>query len=166
MLGSLRLGLLLPITALLTLGIIQIRSFQLTPEPIERHPDLPPPHFKDCTHLYLDVGSNIGVQVRKLFEPNRYPNAPIHSLFKKTFSKAKKLCALGFEANPLHTKRLKEIQNCYYRKKWNIHFFTERVVSTSNNKSQLFMFDTRWGAMGDKNRASSVIRNFYLWKTI
>ena len=28
-----------------------------------------------CWHVYLDVGSNIGVQVRKLFEPERYGGA-------------------------------------------------------------------------------------------
>ena len=38
-----------------------------------------------CHHVYLDVGSNIGVQIRKLFEPERYPDAPIHSFFTQNF---------------------------------------------------------------------------------
>ena len=25
-----------------------------------------------CRHVYLDIGSNIGVQIRKLFEPRKY----------------------------------------------------------------------------------------------
>ena len=28
-----------------------------------------------CQHVYIDVGSNIGVQLRKLFEPAKYPKA-------------------------------------------------------------------------------------------
>ena len=38
-----------------------------------------------CYHVYLDVGSNIGVQVRKLFQPKEYPNAPALEVFKKSF---------------------------------------------------------------------------------
>ena len=34
-----------------------------------------------CYHVYLDAGSNIGAQVRKLFEPKRYPQAYVHSIF-------------------------------------------------------------------------------------
>ena len=29
----------------------------------------------DCSSVYLDVGSNIGVQIRKLYEPHKYPNS-------------------------------------------------------------------------------------------
>jgi len=38
-----------------------------------------------CWHIYLDVGSNIGVQVRKLFEPHRYPKADILPYFESYF---------------------------------------------------------------------------------
>ena len=34
-----------------------------------------------CYHVYLDVGSNIGVQIRKLFEPEKYADAHIHKIF-------------------------------------------------------------------------------------
>ena len=34
-----------------------------------------------CYHVYLDVGSNIGVQVRKLYEPRKYPDAYVHEIF-------------------------------------------------------------------------------------
>ena len=69
-----------------------------------------------CYHIYLDVGSNIGVQVRKLFEPERYHGAPVHEIFTSQFgSPAKRrmslnggnyLCAVGFEPNSHHTKYL------------------------------------------------------------
>ena len=34
-----------------------------------------------CYHVYLDVGSNIGVQVRKLYEPELSPKANVHTIF-------------------------------------------------------------------------------------
>ena len=42
-------------------------------------PDYPlglPFDLRTCSKLYLDVGSNIGVQVRKLYEPHKYPMTP------------------------------------------------------------------------------------------
>ena len=39
-----------------------------------------------CYHVYLDVGSNIGVQIRKLFEPENYPNATVLQIFNENFS--------------------------------------------------------------------------------
>jgi len=42
-----------------------------------------------CYHVYLDVGSNIGVQIRKLFEPEKYPKGGIHSIFDKYFGTPK-----------------------------------------------------------------------------
>ena len=63
-----------------------------------------------CFHVYLDVGSNVGVQVRKLFEPSFYPGAPFVNVFDKEFgpveARRKSVCAVGFEPNPHHTKRL------------------------------------------------------------
>jgi hypothetical protein len=38
-----------------------------------------------CYHVYLDVGSNVGVQVRKLFEPDLYPDAPVLEVFNSVF---------------------------------------------------------------------------------
>ena len=64
-----------------------------------------------CHHVYLDVGSNVGVQVCKLFQPSYYPNAPFLTIFDKEFGpvdeRRTSVCAVGFEPNPHHTKRLK-----------------------------------------------------------
>ena len=38
-----------------------------------------------CYHVYLDVGSNLGIQVRKLFEPSLYPKAKINRYFNILF---------------------------------------------------------------------------------
>lgn len=65
-----------------------------------------------CEAVYLDVGSNIGVQIRKLFEPQKYPGAPVHSLFTETFALTDRcrVCAIGVEPNPRHRKRLSQLQ--------------------------------------------------------
>ena len=38
-----------------------------------------------CYHVYLDVGSNIGVQVRKLYQPAYYPGAWALKVFQEAF---------------------------------------------------------------------------------
>jgi len=91
-----------------------------------------PKWLRSCAMIYLDVGSNIGVQVRKLFEPERYPGAPALKLFDATFgvvqdrqlpSTATGLCALGLEPNPAHRAHLQQLQENYTAKGWNVHFY-------------------------------------------
>ena len=65
-----------------------------------------------CEAVYLDIGSNIGVQIRKLYEPQKYPGAPVHSLFAETFASTDRcrVCAIGVEPNPRHRNRLWQLQ--------------------------------------------------------
>jgi hypothetical protein len=65
-----------------------------------------------CRHVYLDVGSNIGVQIRKLYEPHKYPGAPVHSLFDRTFGRGNRcdVCSIGFEPNPRHRTRISRLE--------------------------------------------------------
>jgi len=91
-----------------------------------------PPWLHKCAVIYLDVGSNIGVQIRKLFEPERYPGAPVLDLFDNIFgapadrrlpATSNGLCALGLEPNPQHRGRLQTLQANYTSKGWNVHFY-------------------------------------------
>jgi len=41
----------------------------------------------DCRYIYLDVGSNRGIQVRKIFEPDKYPNAAVLPVYREVFGK-------------------------------------------------------------------------------
>ena len=78
-----------------------------------------------CYHIYIDAGSNIGNSIRKIFEPEKYPNAPLLSTFDNFFgtienrrSKSMKnngnmVCAVGFESNPNHTFHLKMLETAY-----------------------------------------------------
>lgn len=96
--------------------------------------DLLDPHFLDgCFHVYLDVGSNVGIQVRKLFEPRLYPGSQVLSTFNQLFGPPSErnrstLCAVGFEPNPAHEARLKEIEAAYRRCGWPVRFFTQTAV--------------------------------------
>jgi hypothetical protein len=64
-------------------------------------------HHK-CSHIYLDVGTNLGVQIRKLAEPHKYPGAPMLEHFRALFGPSPwcHVCAIGFEPNPAHSQRL------------------------------------------------------------
>ena len=114
-----------------------------------------------CYHVYLDVGSNIGVQVRKLFEPEKYADASVHSIFNKYFgsieerrkayaeNNGKIVCAVGFEPNSHHTKYLKEVESSYNKCGWNVKFFTQSAVSDHNGMTQFYSDDDvnnlEWG---------------------
>ena len=98
-----------------------------------------------CYHVYLDVGSNIGVQIRKLFEPEKYPHANVHSIFNSHFGniyqrrnskKGGQLCAVGFEPNSHHTSYLKSLESSYTKCGWKVRMMTETAVSDRNGVTQ------------------------------
>ena len=65
-----------------------------------------------CTNAYLDVGTNIGVQLRKLVEPKKYPKAAVNQIFGRIFGDAQhrcSVCLFGFEPNPRRKPRLLEL---------------------------------------------------------
>jgi len=72
-----------------------------------------------CQRVYLDVGSDVGIQIRKLFEPELYPEAKVLPIFDSRFGPPKErkrdtgLCAVGFEPNPLNQARLLELETAY-----------------------------------------------------
>jgi len=97
-----------------------------------QHPFSHPAWLSSCTSIFLDVGSNMGVQVRKLFEPELYPDALFLKEFDTAFGSAAKrrapatqsgLCALGLEPNPEHTDRLQAIERAYKKRGWHAHFY-------------------------------------------
>lgn len=95
-----------------------------------------------CKHLYLDIGSNIGVQVRKLFEPEKYSGAPFARLFDQKFGsvdkRRKEVCAIGFEANPHKTAELARIEKCYNAQGWRVWFMTETLFGVSQRRTPFF----------------------------
>ena len=91
-----------------------------------------PPWLPQCEKIFLDLGSNIGVTVRKMFEPQNYPGSTILPYLKRSLGYEwyhsgmnyfpKKFCALGFEPNPKHKDRLNKLQEFYTQMGWNVHF--------------------------------------------
>jgi len=97
-----------------------------------------PSWLHSCTHIYLDVGSNIGVQVRKLFEPAKYPNATrLLAEFTKVFGepagRPEKVCALGIEPNPHHQPRLQALGEAYSARGFRTHFYPYAAWAEEGN---------------------------------
>ena len=40
-----------------------------------------------CLHVFIDLGSNRGLQIRKLYEAHMFPLAPVQPLYEKYFGK-------------------------------------------------------------------------------
>jgi FkbM family methyltransferase len=98
--------------------------------------------------VYLDIGTNIGVQIRKLFEPSRYPEAEVLPIFDKHFghmrNKSRDLCAIGIEMNPSHTSRLRRLEHHYVSKcGYNVRMFVETAASTYDGLIE-FVSDCDW----------------------
>ena len=102
-----------------------------------------------CYHVYLDVGSNLGIQVRKLFEPFKYPKAKIKNVFDILFgnetvrnTKLERgdsyVCAVGFEPNSKLSSYLKEVESAYHKCGWRVKFLTETAVSDHYETAQFY----------------------------
>jgi len=92
-----------------------------------------PPAANGCRYVFLDVGSNVGMHVRFLFEPERFPLNKYGDIFNRTFpprrSDRQDICAFGFEPNPKHKSRLEQLQKQYSERGWRVQFFNEAVAA-------------------------------------
>ena len=102
-----------------------------------------------CYHVYLDVGTNIGVQIRKLFEPEKYPKGVVNPLFDSMFGNITErlkssrdgghtVCAIGFEPNSRHTDYLKEVESRYQQCGWKVKILTETAASDRQGTSRFY----------------------------
>lgn len=115
----------------------------------------------DCYHIFLDVGANLGVHSRFLFEPEKYPNAiKAQSVFDKEFGARRNnsdLCAFAFEPNPAHKSRHEKLANAYRKFGWRYHFIQAAVSDTKGNVTFYHNNDEsneEWG-FGDHLRRGS-----------
>jgi hypothetical protein len=104
-----------------------------------------------CQHVYLDVGSNIGVQLRKLYEPRLYPHAQVLPIFDRLFGTDSGsrcgVCALGFEPNPHHAARLARLQvHLTHRLGVRAHVF--RAAAGTADSVATFAMPSKHGASG------------------
>ena len=102
-----------------------------------------------CYHVYIDVGTNIGVQIRKLFEPQKYPKAYVNPIFDSMFGNITErlkssqdggnmVCAIGFEPNSHHTTYLKEMESSYQKCGWKVRILTETAASDRQGTSRFY----------------------------
>mmetsp|Transcript_19866 Transcript_19866/g.29853 ORF Transcript_19866/g.29853 Transcript_19866/m.29853 type:complete len:338 (-) Transcript_19866:699-1712(-) len=79
-----------------------------------------------CHHVFLDVGANIGIHTRFLFEPELYPHTYSSALlFNQTFGTHRDnrdFCAFGFEPNPVHVARHQNLSRAYHERGWRYTF--------------------------------------------
>lgn len=79
-----------------------------------------------CCCVFLDVGANRGIQTRKLFEPDLYPDASWPAVFREKFGSIDTIrgecCSIGIEPNPMHAAELKRLQDVYNARGWRVNF--------------------------------------------
>jgi FkbM family methyltransferase len=79
-----------------------------------------------CYHVFLDIGSNLGVHARFLFEPEKYPDAVIaRQIFDQHFGvdrDNRDICVFAFEPNPAHRARHERLGKSYGPLGWRYYF--------------------------------------------
>ena len=69
--------------------------------------------------IYFDIGANIGLQLRKLYDPDLYPTSPMQRVFKRHFGSDSAsrgaVCAYAMEPNPKHHAHLEKLAARYPR---------------------------------------------------
>lgn len=93
------------------------------------------PHLGDgCYHVFLDVGSNIGVHGRFLFEPDKFPESKSSvAMFAEEFGATRDnrdFCVFAFEPNPKFAKRQFELESVYKSMGWRYYF----IFAGASNK--------------------------------
>lgn len=75
-----------------------------------------------CFSVFIDVGANVGVHGRFLFEPEKYNLSSFAvPLFEKKFGKKRQnsdFCVIAIEANPKHWSRLEKLSSVYRSLGW------------------------------------------------
>ena len=87
--------------------------------------------------MFLDLGSNRGLQIRKLYEPHLFPLAPVLPLYERYFGHPdtrnnQQICSVGFEPNPAHTAHLQAVAANYSTCGIRVIMFTETGVSNKD----------------------------------
>lgn len=96
--------------------------------------------WTDCSSgIYIDVGTNVGVQIRKLYAPEKFPGASILPVFDEYFGRDRtKVCAVGFEPNSAHTPYLNTLNHFFKTRMFPAYIFTEVAVSSHRGTSRFY----------------------------
>lgn len=98
----------------------------------------------------------MGIQIRKIFEPDLYPDDPVLPIYDQLFglerASRNDMCVVGFEPNIHHTTRLQELEAIYRAQGWRVKIFTETAVDEKDGTVEFFFDRTaaakhrEWGA--------------------
>jgi len=105
-----------------------------------------------CRRVYLDMGTNIGVQIRKVYQPDLYPDAPVLPVFLEAFGiNRSDVCSFGWEANPAHSAYLRTLESSYRAAGWPVTIFNDTAVSNRDTVLDFFVDkaasrDMEWGS--------------------
>jgi len=118
-------------------------------------PELKPNILDGCHHVYLDMGTNIGIQIRKLYEPQLFPDASMLPIFDKHFGpqtsglRSGRVCAVGWEPNPAHTPALTRLEEAYNRCGWKVKIHKQTGVGA-------FYLNTQFKNMDFANKGDGI----------
>ena len=90
-----------------------------------------------CHHVFIDVGSNIGVHARFLYEPDRYPDSKKSvKAFAKEFGYPRDnrdYCIFAFEPNPKFEQRHLNLETAYTAMGWHYKPFMAGASNADGN---------------------------------
>jgi FkbM family methyltransferase len=118
----------------------------------------------ECKRVFIDMGANIGMHARFIFEPELYPPDKkkygykelkgMYEYFNKylgdpQFRKKKgNVCVFGFEANPVHAKRLNSLNDAYNAKGWIVNYNVPLAVWKNTDGVDLHVYNVHKTALG------------------
>jgi hypothetical protein len=116
-----------------------------------------------CKHLYIDLGTNIGIQQRKLYEPEYFPDSPSLPYFDRMFGNEPKdgkirsdVCSIGFEPGPIHTQRLIQLQDAYQKAGYPMVVFTSTAAWTQDGT--MTFYEDRFSPEPAHQHGSSLLK--------
>lgn len=103
---------------------------------ISRIDDDSTPAADGCRYVFLDLGANMAMHDRFLFDPERYPKAFYpRMIFDEFFPESRQsrsdVCAFAFEPNPIHVDHLKNLESAYSAKGHRLTVFNAGVGTSA-----------------------------------
>jgi hypothetical protein len=92
-------------------------------------------HQQSLSACGILQGTNVGAQLRKLYEPAKFSGAKVLGLFDATYGKNRsRVCAIGVEANPVHTPYLQKLNAYFKRRGYQAVVLTDTAASIHSGK--------------------------------